>query len=85
MPRPRGGPLTAKASKPVSFRVPRELLAVVEAQCGGPENLAQWLRNVVRHACTIPLDFEAGYDEGFRAGWADAKVKWTEAMQRSTR
>ena len=85
MPRPPGGLLTVGASKVVSVRVPQGLHAQAMEQCGGVKRkLAEFVRNALRVACGVPLNFEAGYDEGFRQGWADAKEAFEGGSRRSS-
>ena len=79
--RPRGGKYNERTSTAVAVRVPNDLLELVHAQCGGQKGLAEWLRNTMRHACSVPVDREAGYQEGFMAGWAEANRKFKAGMR----
>lgn len=68
-------------AKVLCVRVPTHVAEDALRRCGGKGNLAEWLRAVIRHACTVPLDFQAGYEEGKMQGWADASAKFREAMK----
>ena len=81
--RPKGGKHTDRTSKPVAVRVPNELLELVHLQCGGQKGLAEWLRNTIRTSCSIPLNKEVGYQEGFMAGWADANKKFRAGLRQA--
>lgn len=83
MPRPRGGKYTDHASKPVAFRLPLDVYEAARAQLENRKQWAEWLRNVVRQAVGVPLDYEAGYDEGYRAGWADSKQQFQRGAEAS--
>jgi len=80
MPRPRG-PHGRNASAVVAIRIPLALRESVLEACGGQQDFAQWARNVFRQACRIPLDREAGYQEGYAAGWAEANRRFREAVK----
>jgi hypothetical protein len=81
MARPRGGALTEQSSTPIAVRLPNDLLALARRAAGGKAEFPEWLRNLVRRGCSIPLDFKAGYREGFTAGWADSKTKFQEGTK----
>ena len=81
MGRPSGGNLTEHASTPKAVRFPNKLLEQAEDAAGGKKAFPEWLRNVVRTALGIPLDYEAGYAEGHMAGWADSKAKYEAVSQ----
>ncbi len=82
MPRPRG-PHGREHSTAVAVRVPNQLLALMQQAAGaerGPQ-MAEWLRNVFRRAVRVPLDYEAGYEEGKMQGWADAQGGMRTALK----
>jgi len=80
MARPKGGLYNVRDSTPIALRVPNELLAQAHERCGGKAALTEWLRNHLRIACAIPLDFDAGYYEGRAAGWAEANKQFRSRM-----
>lgn len=82
MPRPRG-PHGRNDSAVIAIRVPLALRESIMEACGGQQDFAQWARNVLRRACGIPLDHDAGYQEGYSAGWADANRRFREGMKRA--
>ncbi len=80
MPR-RPGSFSRAGSTVIAVRVPNDLAEAAYARCGGKESFAQWMRDVIRYACSKPLDRDAGYQEGFAAGWSDANRKFRSALQ----
>jgi len=78
MPRPRG-PHGRNDSTTVAVRVPNTLFARMQA--AGGNSLAEWHRNVLRRACSVPLDYDAGYHEGRAAGWAEAQARLRDALK----
>ena len=81
MGRKPGGLHGANVSRVLAVRVPNDLADAALDRCGGQENLAEWLRNMIRQACRVPLNFEAGYEEGKMKGWADASARFRDAMK----
>lgn len=81
MGRKAGGLHGANVSKVLAVRVPNALAAAALDRCGGQENLAEWLRNMIRQACHVPLDFKAGYEEGKMQGWAESNARFRDAMK----
>lgn len=84
MPRPRG--LHGRnESTAIAVRVPDPLLARIHEAAGatGGSQLAEWHRNVLRHAVGIPLDIEAGYEEGKMQGWAESQERMLTALKGS--
>ncbi len=81
MARPKGGELTEVSSTPKAVRIPNNVLDLAYAACGGEKKYPEWLRNVVRKAVGMRLDVDAGYQEGFMAGWSDAKSKFMNAAR----
>ena len=65
----------------LAVRVPRELADAALGRCGGQGALSEWLRNQIRVACGRVLDKDVGYDEGYRAGWADANARFRAAVK----
>lgn len=65
------------------MRVPNSLLALMQQAAGAPggQALAEWHRNVLRRAVRIRLDYDAGYEEGKAAGWADAQERLRAALK----
>ena len=47
----------------------------------GGSRLAEHLRNVLRTSLGIPLDYDAGFEEGKAAGWADAQARLRNALK----
>jgi hypothetical protein len=83
MPR-ASGPHNERDSTVVAVRVPNEMLQAAVASCGGDRSgLSAWLRNVIRYACQTPIDYGAGYDEGYRAGWNAANTKFKAALRKA--
>ena len=82
MPRPRG-PHGAADSTALAVRVPDELLFKIHRAAGatGGPALAEWHRNVLRHAVGVKLTYAVGYEEGKAAGWADAQARLREALK----
>lgn len=80
MTRTRTGQHTDRDSTVLAVRVPNTLVTTIMAACGGQSAFAEWARNVFRRACDIPLDFDAGYKEGYSAGWAEANAKFRSAL-----
>jgi len=81
-PRPRG-PHGREQSTAIAVRVPNQLHALMQEAAGaekGPQ-MAEWLRNVLRRAVHIPLDYAAGYEEGKMQGWADAQGSMKVALK----
>lgn len=81
-PRPRG-PHGRAQSTAVAVRVPNQLHALMQDAAGaekGPQ-MAEWHRNVLRRAVRIRLDYDAGYEEGKAAGWADAQERLRAALK----
>lgn len=82
MARPRGGLFTAEGTEMVSVRTPKDLVAAIDRAAGpGRGARVSWCRNVFRAAVGRPLDFEAGYQEGFARGWADANARFRKGMR----
>lgn len=81
MARKPGGPHSARGSTVLAVRVPNDVLDAAVNACGNRAKLAEWLRNLIRQACQIPIDYETGYDEGHRAGWAAANEKFKAALR----
>src|SRR5262249_53669138 len=82
MPRPRG-PHGARESTVIAVRVPDAVLQRIYAAAGatsGPQ-LAEWHRNALRRAVSVPLDYKAGYEEGKAAGWTDAQERLRAALK----
>jgi hypothetical protein len=79
MPR-KPGPLNERDSTVLTVRVPNDLMTGALAQCGGRARLSEWLRNILRVACQVPLDRQAGYEEGYKAGWTEANKRFREAI-----
>jgi hypothetical protein len=67
-------------STPRAVRLPEALDDAVMAACGGPEEFSEWARNVFRRAVGVPLNREAGYEEGKMKGWADANAQFRKAI-----
>jgi hypothetical protein len=82
MPRPRGKH-GRDASTAIAIRVPDDLLELLRQAAGadGGSAFAEWFRNVLRRQVNIPIDYEAGYEEGKAAGWADAQERFRAAMK----
>jgi hypothetical protein len=82
MPRPRG-PHSDNVSKAVAVRLPLELLGRMHAAAGADSGsqLAEWMRNVIRRAVHVPLDYKAGYEEGKMQGWAEAQGSMKTALK----
>lgn len=72
-------------STPRAVRLPNDLDDAVMAACGGPEEFAEWARNVFRRAVGVPLDFKAGYREGRAKGWAEASAEFKAAMVKTAK
>lgn len=66
-----------------SVRLPHETWEQVDQAAGGTENWSEWIRNLIRTGLATPLDYQAGYEEGRAAGWADANQRFRAAMKRS--
>ena len=82
MPRPRG-PHGVNNSLVLAVRVPRHLADKVHnkaAASRGPE-LAEFLRNLIRQGVGVPLDFQAGFEEGKMQGWAEANENFRAALR----
>lgn len=81
MPRPRNRH-SRDVSTALAVRVPNELLGRVHAAAGatGGSQLAEWHRNVLRRAVGIPLDHEAGYEEGKMQGWSESQTQMRSAL-----
>lgn len=82
MPRPRG--LHGRnESTALAVRVPDALLARIHRAAGatGGSQLAEWHRNVLRRSVGVPLDYDAGYEEGKAQGWAEAQARMTTALR----
>ena len=82
MPRPRGihG---RNESTALAVRVPNPLLARIHHAAGATSGsqLAEWHRNVLRRSVGVPLDYDAGYEEGKAQGWAEAQERMTTALR----
>lgn len=82
MPRPRG--LHGRAdSTTLAVRVPNALLDRIHSAAGaeGGQVLAEWHRNALRRATSVPIDYEAGYEEGKAAGWTEANDRFRAALK----
>jgi hypothetical protein len=64
-------------------RVPHALAAMVFRSAGadGGSALSEYLRNIIRHAQRVPLDFDAGYEEGKMKGWTEANDRFKTALK----
>jgi len=84
VPRKRG-PHSSDASVPVAVRLPNDMASAVFGAAGatGGPSLSEWLRNVIRRALGRRLDYDAGYEEGKAAGWADANARFRAALKES--
>ncbi len=82
MPRPRG-PHGRDGSVAIAIRVAHELHARMQDAAGAEKgrDFAEWHRNALRRAVGIPLDYNAGYEEGKAAGWADAQERLRAALK----
>lgn len=82
MPRPRG-PQSADSSIVIATRFPHVLAENVFENAGARSGsqLAEWIRNVMRRAVRVPLDYDAGYEEGKAAGWANAQERFRAAIK----
>ena len=66
----------------ITVRVPSALGQKLKEAVNGGE-LGEWLRNQLRHAVGEPVDRDAGYDEGYRAGWTQASNNFKRALKQS--
>jgi len=84
MPRPRG-PHSADSSQTVCVRLPHALAGAVFRAAGadGGSSLAEYMRNVFRVAVRVPLDYDAGYEEGKAQGWTEANDRFKKALART--
>ena len=82
MPRPRG-PHGSDNSVVLAVRVPLSAAAKVYDQAGAERGsaLAEYLRSLIRRGVGIPLDFQAGYEEGKMQGWAEANANFRAALK----
>lgn len=82
MPRPRG-PHGRDESTVVAVRVPNGLLQHMRRAAGAPngQQFAEWHRNVLRQMVRVPINYEAGYEEGKAAGWAEAQARFRDALR----
>lgn len=62
------------ASTVLSLRLPDDLAEAIDAAAAdaGATSTSEWARNALRDAVGQPLGIDAGYREGFAAGWSDA-------------
>ena len=82
MPR-KPGPLGRRETTVLAVRVPWELAEQALGACGGRAALAEWMRNALRRACSVPIDKRAGYEEGYRAGWTEANARFRQALDKA--
>jgi hypothetical protein len=75
--------MSANRSTARAVRLPETLDDAVMSACGGQAGFAEWARNVFRRAVGIPLNTEAGYEEGKMRGWAEANEAFRKAINRT--
>jgi hypothetical protein len=73
--------LTKTGSTIIRVRLPVELAKAMYDRCGDKKKLSEWLRNCIRQACHIPLNYDAGYQEGYSAGWTKANARFRDALK----
>jgi hypothetical protein len=71
-------------STPRAVRLPDTLDVAVMHACGGQDHFGEWARNIFRRAVGIKLGYDAGYEEGRRAGWTDANAAFRAALDKVT-
>lgn len=64
-------------------RLPNKVAAALFQAAGadGGPVFAEHVRNVIRRSVGVPLDFQAGYEEGKMQGWAEANQRMRDALK----